>query len=754
MINGNFKVRVKRISDDFFGTDAPKIEYTYNDDENSFVSDIIDNNIVENWNNTAPVFITCQTGKGKTHFIKEAIMPKAYKEGTSILLLVNRTALARQIKRDIAKELSLTYGDTNPEEAMSLLNEDGLDKMEKFGFVTILTYQAITNLDEETLKYNNYSYVIADEAHFFTSDSTFNPDTYRILKKLINCFEHSVRIYMTATPEVCFEPIFRAEHRDPSKELIPKIYDTGRNYNYINHFYLLHYLAEDKKITDLGKIIESLPEKDKVLIFVSSKSSGDKLAETLKNDKIPASFISPDGKEIEKPKESNEKEYVEESDTDDSSAAFISSEKKYSETFKQLVNKEKFTEKVLISTSVADNGINIKDTSVKHIIIDSYDRTSFLQMLGRVRISEEQKINLYVFPRTDKKLENMIADAQQKLALRIMVTATKPTGGELKKDILKDKPGFSVDVPEIYFSEASLYTLLNKISKLRRILRLHYKNPSYFPNVTEKQESYLANTRKYCNVYPELELRLLDALTTQRSYDFACRQAKRDGKEYKSFVNKNNYESFILKKRLELLHNRIKNETLSVDLIEKVQYLEYILPMLNDLPDKATIEAEPPENGYIAAEYANFLGVKPDKIKKYKGKPGDDAPNNSPESPEQPISEHSAGDVGKEDDIVALIKPLVISKDDYKTYITDGKCSPDSWPELETNGFPNKLDKIDESHKFYPLIEALSKRYKVKTKKIIKEFNNDDDFKKWEMVTIKCSSNKPGYPVHYVLIER
>jgi len=429
MINGNFEVRVKLISDDFFGTNAPNIEYTYNDDEDSFVSDIIDNNIVENWNNTAPVFITCQTGKGKTHFIKEAIMPKAYKEGTSILLLVNRTALARQIKRDIAKEISLTYGDTNPEEAMSLLNEDGLDKMEKFGFVTILTYQAITNLDEETLNYNNYSYVIADEAHFFTSDSTFNPDTYRILKKLIKCFEHSVRIYMTATPEVCFEPIFRAEHRNPSEELIPKIYDTGRNYNYINHFYLLHYLAEDKKITDLGKIIESVPEKDKVLIFVSSKSFGDKLAKTLKNDKIPASFISPDGKE-----------YIEESDTDHISAAFISSEKKDSETFNQLVNKEKFTEKVLISTSVADNGINIKDTSVKHVIIDSYDRTSFLQMLGRVRISKEQKINLYVFPHTDENLENMIADAQQELALRIMVTATKPTSGELKKDIFSVCP--------------------------------------------------------------------------------------------------------------------------------------------------------------------------------------------------------------------------------------------------------------------------------------------------------------------------
>lgn len=743
MINGNFKVRLKRISDDFFGKDAPNIEYTYNDDEDSFVSDIIDNNIVENWNNTAPVFITCQTGKGKTHFIKEAIMPKAYKEGTSILLLVNRTALARQIKRDIAKEISLTYGDTNPEEAMSLLNEDGLDKMEKFGFVTILTYQAITNLDEETLNYNNYSYVIADEAHFFTSDSTFNPDTYRILKKLIKCFENSVRIYMTATPEVCFEPIFRAEHRNPSKELIPKIYDTGRNYNYINHFYLLHYLAEDKKITDLGKIIESVPEKDKVLIFVSSKSFGDKLAKTLKNDKIPASFISPDGKE-----------YIEESDTDDISAAFISSEKKDSETFNQLVNKEKFTEKVLISTSVADNGINIKDTSVKHVIIDSYDRTSFLQMLGRVRISKEQKINLYVFPHTDENLENMIADAQQELALRIMVTATKPTSGELKKDIFKDRPGFSVDVPEIYFSEASLYTLLNKISKLRRILRLHYKNSSYFPNVTEKQESYLAHTRKYCNVYPELELRLLDALTTQRSYDFVCRQAKRDGKEYKRFVNKNDYESFIIKKRLDILHNRIKNEPLSKELIEKVQYLDHLLSILNDLPDNATIEATPPGIGYIAAEYANFLGVSSDRIEEYKGKPVDDAPNNSLESPEQPISEHSAGDVGKEDDIVALIKPLVVSKDDYNTYITDMKCSPDSWPWLEKNGFTNKLNEIDERHKFHPLIEALSKHYNVKTKQIIEKFNKDDDFKKWKMVVIKCSSNKPGYPVHYVLIER
>ena len=709
-----FKVSVRLISDDFFGVDAPKVEYVYEDDEEKFVSDIIDNKMVKTWTSDVPVLITCQTGKGKTHFIKEAIMPKAYNESTTVLILVNRTALARQIKRDIAKELALTYGDTGPEKNMALLNDEGIDKMERFGFVTILTYQSIMEINQDELRFNKYGYVIADEAHFFTADSTFNPDTSRILSRVMYSFEKSVRIYMTATPEVFFEPMFRAE-ASGIQELVPKIYDTGRNYNYIDGLFLLPSVSDSKKKTLLCSLVQSVPESEKVLIFVSSKKLGQDLVKEFKGNGFES--------------------------------AFICSETKDSEPFNRLVNKETFTERVLISTSVADNGVNIKDKAVRHVVIDSYDRTSFLQMLGRVRVGSEQTIKLYFFDHNAEYLESLISDAQWQLAHRILLTARKSQGEILDGELFtKEMPGFSVDKPEIYFSELSLYALLYRISKLRRILRLHYKNSNYFPKVTERAESIFADTRKYCSEYPSLSLRLLDALTTQRSHEFDCRQAKRDGRECRKFVNENDYEFFVTRKRLEIMHNLIKSEGLSADYIEKIKYAEYILPMLKDLPDEATVEAIPPAVGYIAAEYANFLGVSPDGIKPYNGGASIDMPS-------EPV-EASGNEDNKRDDIISLIEPLVVSKSQYGLHIKDGKYSSASWPWVEQHGFPSTLSKIDEKHPFGRLIERLIRRYTVTTKAIIGKFNEDPEFKRWIMVKAECSAKGAKHPVHYVMIER
>lgn len=50
----------------------------------------------------------------------------------------------------------------------------------------------------------------------------------------------------------------------------------------------------------------------------------------------------------------------------------------------------------MFTTPVLDNGINIKDEQVKHVFIELYDLTEFIQCLGRKRrIDEEDTITLY-----------------------------------------------------------------------------------------------------------------------------------------------------------------------------------------------------------------------------------------------------------------------------------------------------------------------------------------------------------------------
>ncbi|SEJ54652.1 Helicase conserved C-terminal domain-containing protein [Propionispira arboris] len=169
------------------------------------------------------------------------------------------------------------------------------------------------------------------------------------------------------------------------------IYDITRNYDYIQPKYF-SFSSSSKKNNEnnkdnalhqycpiLGIIKTTLIEKpkEKWIVFVPSKKAG----EFLKNEL---------NKEAE------------------NTATFISMESKYSsnnhqdaidaDNYTQIVKTETFPAKVLISTSVIENGVNISDTAVKHIVIFLFDRTQFLQMLGRLRIDKTNRIqvNLYI----------------------------------------------------------------------------------------------------------------------------------------------------------------------------------------------------------------------------------------------------------------------------------------------------------------------------------------------------------------------
>ena len=53
---------------------------------------------------------------------------------------------------------------------------------------------------------------------------------------------------------------------------------------------------------------------------------------------------------------------------------------------------------ILITTSVLDNGVNIKDSQVANIVLMTEDEDEFKQMLGRRRFaSENETINIFIF---------------------------------------------------------------------------------------------------------------------------------------------------------------------------------------------------------------------------------------------------------------------------------------------------------------------------------------------------------------------
>lgn len=192
------------------------------------------------WEPGQPVFISAQTGQGKNFFIENKLIPYVRelnrKNNTNqrVLIISNRLALKRQVKNRIEGNV-----DNDGSELIYNYNE----------FVDVITYQSIIYLRNKfkiTQKKKNaahrYIYVICDEAHFFSSDAMFNPNTERILFIILEVFQSAIRVYMSATPYECIHTIREYEEEwqyrwDPYDK---KPYDTmisyhfQRNYDYLN----------------------------------------------------------------------------------------------------------------------------------------------------------------------------------------------------------------------------------------------------------------------------------------------------------------------------------------------------------------------------------------------------------------------------------------------------------------------------------------------------------------------------------------
>ena len=357
----------------------------------SYVSEKITDETIENWKKKNPVFISAQTGTGKNYFTCNALMRKLAQKNIKknkhkkILILSNRRALIEQTEKEIGKYGKRITGDWKK-------------------IVEVCSYQSFLNsiskFDPEEIKY-----VVLDECHFFVSDAEFNPYTFNILQTVISQFRKSVRIYMSATMEEVAYPILELESKyDDTEDFSCYYYYFERNYNYIEKICSyddLNVLSEN--------IVEQITAKpnERWLIFVSSKKDGKNLI---------TGITSKDDGGSNSQKTSKDK----------ISCVFLTAESKNASetsqqhlTYREIVENEKFSPQVLISTSVLDNGINIKDRTVKNVVVDVFDKTEMIQMLGRIRVEQGQTINLYLRNYSVEDIRKFLIDDVRKMIFRL-----------------------------------------------------------------------------------------------------------------------------------------------------------------------------------------------------------------------------------------------------------------------------------------------------------------------------------------------
>lgn len=509
------------------------IDFNYIDSKDcKWLSDALKNKI-NLWNHLTPVFISAQTGTGKNTFIREHLLLRAYQSGERILLLSNRIALNRQSKLQYAQYIRDLTGNSYYVEKFDEYTNKGIDKFSDFGFITICSYHQFYG--KNLLDNNEYSYIVCDECHFFTSDATFNIYTDKILEYIVTSGKNSIRIYMTATIENVFEPIIRLEtqwiedeirdleeqanfQRDCTTDIVNVVntnmdfyynrnafwynnpndaisqqledidrklqesksnvkmkcffYYMSRNYDYVENVYTY------KSYGELLEVINA--SEDKWLIFVLKLPSQDK--------KNALNNVSRKVAELSREK------------IDNNSGAYG--------IYNQIIEKEYFDEDVLITTSLLDNGININDEKLKNIVIDVFDRTEFIQMLGRVRIKDNRKINLYIREYTVEELEKFLRYNVTVLVLMLYIDLLNKEDRKKFFDNLLNSSEYSHCVREpikffrlsddnmvIEYNKNAIVKLIDSSNCLFNLIRKSDAN--YILRINERDQNLLVKVREY-----------------------------------------------------------------------------------------------------------------------------------------------------------------------------------------------------------------------------------------------------------------
>ena len=301
----------------------------------TFLSDIVGNDYLS-WGKERVIF-DAGTGSGKSYFCINVLAKYAAANGKKLLYLCNRA----ELRKDIYQRVKMA----------------GVERT-----VSVMTYQSIEEKISKREKMGNFDYVCVDEAHYFTSDAVFNQRTdlsYRYIKELSN----TVVIYMSATAKVFFKHLL-------DKEMVPakNIYHIPQNYDHVEEvcFY---------QKRDLLPLLDGLLEKEngeKILVFCNSAKRLKEIHKYYQNTrwKDDIQFMC--------------SQY----NTDKELHRFCRTD---------IIQNNTFTGRILVTTSVLDNGVDLKDRKLRYIFTEIIDVDKMQQSIGRKRsLGEDDSCIIYI----------------------------------------------------------------------------------------------------------------------------------------------------------------------------------------------------------------------------------------------------------------------------------------------------------------------------------------------------------------------
>lgn len=491
------------------------------------------------WKPEDVILITAPTGTGKSYFVQRELLKWVITEGRGkILYLVNRKILKNQLREELNDVLYSIRGE---------LCEKGFNVSNLKKYIIYETYQHIEMLICESRWRDIYelaglcSIVVCDECHYFYADSSFNPKTELSYNCIRQLFDKKIQIYMSATMDVMKERIRRdclnsnimpyiqyvnniySLTRTKGENNIIEKYSIEKQYDYVNT-----HLIND--ISDLAlKMKDSVEDNNQHnwLIFIDSIERGRKLKKELLDKGIHKDDIVIIDANYKRDDDAEENVY-------------------------EIVNNKLMKRKIIISTSVMDNGISIHDDKLKSIVIMADMKETFIQMLGRKREKlREENIDIYLLKRDKQyfydRLRHIegILDTYKEFETyfdgvkKVLLQFHKYRENEFKSIVIEKQPGFSyMDVGVTYLGYEESYSFKAEVMSYQtsQLLDKIMTKPDLYKKI--RCFAYAYNNIFYANTFSREQLlnqaafykRMIETIVTDE-YAFYKEQCKWLGKK-------------------------------------------------------------------------------------------------------------------------------------------------------------------------------------------------------------------------------
>lgn len=253
------------------------------------------------------------------------------------------------------------------------LYEQIKNRIVEYPHVKIMTYQAVQALIRKKIEIPYYDYIVADECHYFLTDGTFNNYT-DIAFNWLRSQRDNVIVYMSATGNNLFNGLALSGIVKPERYYyIPQNHDNIENV----------YFYNKSQITKVIDNIIATNQDDKILVFVNSIK---RLKEMYCIYGDMASYLC---------------------------SRYHAKDKTLSFVDFYCVTDCRYEKRILFATKAMDNGIDLKDASIKHVFCEIIDVDSAIQAIGRKRPeSAGDKYNLY-FLRYDNRAIRQFAKIEE-----------------------------------------------------------------------------------------------------------------------------------------------------------------------------------------------------------------------------------------------------------------------------------------------------------------------------------------------------